>query len=205
MSLLEQSLFDFSNHLAAKEPVPGGGGAAALIGALAAALGSMAGNYTVGKKAYAEHEPEVKAAVEACEGLRMRLLALVDADAQAFEPLSRAYALPKEDPGTKAALEAATRNAVLAPIGIVQCCKELSPLLETLRAFGSRLMQSDVGCAAYAAAAAMECAYLNVLVNLRALPEGKQLDEQVRPMLDEALPRLRAVAEDVRSSLAVGK
>ena len=205
MSLLEQSLFDFSHHLAAKEPVPGGGGAAALIGALAAALGSMAGNYTVGKKAYAAHEAEVQAAIEACDGLRMRLLALVDADAQAFEPLSRAYALPKEDPGTKAALEAATRNAVQAPIGIVQCCAELAPVLETLRAFGSKLMQSDVGCAAYAAAAAMECAWLNVLVNLRALPEGKQLDEQVCPMLDEALPTLRAVAEDVRASLEIGK
>lgn len=203
MSLLEQSLFEFSNHLAAREPVPGGGGAAALIGAIAAALGSMAGNYTVGKKSYAEHEPEVKAAVEACDALRLRLLALVDADAQAFEPLSRAYALPKDDPNTKVALESATRNAVLAPMGIVQCCAELVAPLETLRAFGSRLMQSDVGCAAYAAAAAMECAWLNVLVNLRALPEGKQLDEQVRPLLDAALPKLRAVAEDVRENLKI--
>lgn len=203
MSLLEQSVFEFSNHLAAKEPVPGGGGAAALIGALAAALGSMAGNYTVGKKAYAAHENEVQAAIEACDGLRMRLLALVDADAQAFEPLSRAYALPKDDPGTGAALESATRNAVLAPMGIVQCCSELVAPLETLHAYGSKIMQSDVGCAAYAAAAAMECAYLNVLVNLRALPEGKQLDEQVRPLLDAALPKLRAVAEDVRESLTV--
>ncbi len=204
MSLLEQSLFEYSHHLAAKEPVPGGGGAAALIGALAAALGSMAGNYTVGKKAYAAHEAEVQAAVEACDGLRMRLLALVDADAQAFEPLSRAYALPKDDPDTAAALEAATRNAVLAPMGIVQCCTELATPLETLRAHGSKIMQSDVGCAAYAATAAMECAYLNVLVNLRALPEGKQLDEQVRPMLEAALPKLRKIAEDVRASLEIG-
>ena len=203
MRWLEQSLFDFSNHLAAKEPVPGGGGAAALIGALAAALGSMAGNYTVGKKAYAAHEPEVKAAIEEAEGLRLRMLALVDADAEAFEPLSKAYALPKDDPAAEAARQDAARNAVLAPIGIVQCCAELAPVLETLRAYGSRLMQSDVGCAAYAGAAAMECAWLNVLVNLSALPEGKQLDEQVRPMLDTALPRLRAVAEDVRESLKI--
>ena len=203
MSLLEQSLYDFSHHLAAKEPVPGGGGAAALIGALAAALGSMAGNYTVGKKTYAAHEAEVQAAIEACDGLRMRLLNLVDADAEAFEPLSRAYALPKDDPNTAPALEAATRDAVLAPIGIIRCCAELSPLLETLRAYGSKLMQSDVGCAAYATAAAMECAYLNVLVNLRSLPEGKQMDAEVRPILDEALPRLRAVAEGVRKSLKI--
>ena len=203
MRWLEQSLFDFSNHLAAKEPVPGGGGAAALIGALAAALGSMAGNYTVGKKAYAAHEPEVKAAIEEAEGLRLRMLALVDADAEAFEPLSKAYALPKDDPAAEAARQDAARNAVLAPIGIVQCCAELAPVLETLRAYGSRLMQSDVGCAAYAGAAAMECAWLNVLVNLRTLPEGAQLETQVRPMLDTALPRLRAVAEDVRESLKI--
>ena len=203
MRWLEQNLSDFTNHLAAKEPVPGGGGAAALIGALAAALGSMAGNYTVGKKAYAEHEAEVRSAIRAADGLRARLLALIDADAEAFEPLSRAYALPKDDPNTEAALLEATRGAVQAPMGILQCCAELAPVLETLHAYGSRLMQSDVGCAAYAAAAAAECAYLNVLVNLRALPEGKQLDAQVRPLLDAALPRLRAVAEDVKETLKI--
>lgn len=201
MGWLEQSLSDFTNHLAAKEPVPGGGGAAALIGALAAALGSMAGNYTVGKKAYAAHEPEVRSAIEAADGLRARLLALIDADAQAFEPLSRAYALPRDDPDTEAALQEATRGAVPAPTGIAQCCAELAPVLEILHAYGSRLMQSDVGCAAYAAAAAAECAYLNVLVNLRALPEGRQLDDAVRPLLEAALPRLRAVAEDVKETL----
>lgn len=203
MGWLEQSIMDFTGHLAAKEPVPGGGGAAALIGAVAAALGSMAGNYTVGKKAYAAHEDAVRSAIVAADGLRERLLALIDADAEAFEPLSRAYALPKDDPNAEAALLEATRGAVLAPIGILQCCAELAPVLETLHAYGSRLMQSDVGCAAYAAAAAAECAYLNVLVNLRALPEGRQLDAQVRPLLDAALPRLRAVAEDVKETLKI--
>lgn len=201
MKLIEETCLNFTNRLAAREPVPGGGGAAALIGALAAALGSMAGNYTVGKKAYAAHESEVRSAIEAADGLRARLLALIDADAEAFEPLSRAYALPRDDPDTEAALQEATRGAVLAPMGIAQCCAELAPVLEILHAYGSRLMQSDVGCAAYAAAAAAECAYLNVLVNLRALPEGRQLDDEVRPLLEAALPRLRAVAEDVKETL----
>lgn len=201
MSWMEQSVLEFSARLAAKEPVPGGGGAAALIGALAAALGSMAGRYTIGKKAYAAHEPEVLAAVQAADELRLRLLAFIDADAEAFAPLSNAYALPKDDPNTEAALIEATRGAVLAPIGIVQCCAELAPILETLRSYGSKIMQSDVGCAAYAAAAAMECADLNVLVNLRALPEGEQLYAQVKPIMDAALPKLKAVAERVKEQL----
>ena len=97
MRWLEQNLSDFTNHLAAKEPVPGGGGAAALIGALAAALGSMAGNYTMGKKAYAEHEAEVRSAIRAADGLRARLLALIDADAEACCTASAGPACRKLD------------------------------------------------------------------------------------------------------------
>ena len=87
---IDYSLQSFTDHLSAREPVPGGGGAAALIGALAAALCSMAGNYSTDKKSAEGHETELREAIDKAEELRMRLLALVDADAEAFAPLAAA-------------------------------------------------------------------------------------------------------------------
>lgn len=98
MNTAEQSCGAFLDALASKAPVPGGGGASALAGALGAALCTMVGNYTVGKQKYAAVEEDVKALMARAEDLRARLLGLVDTDAAAFEPLSRAYAIPKEDP-----------------------------------------------------------------------------------------------------------
>ena len=98
MKLEEMTLAQFAEQLAAKTPVPGGGGASALMGALGAALGSMVANYTVGKRKYAAVEEEVQDILARMEELRKKLLELVEEDAAAFEPLSRAYAIPKDDP-----------------------------------------------------------------------------------------------------------
>ncbi|MDR1908585.1 MAG: cyclodeaminase/cyclohydrolase family protein, partial [Spirochaetaceae bacterium] len=92
--MIEESCVEFSRLLAGKDPVPGGGGAAALTGALGVALGSMAGNLTLGKKRYAAVEGEMLRLLEEAERLRESLLALVEADAGAFEPVMRAYRLP---------------------------------------------------------------------------------------------------------------
>ena len=103
--LTGKSLAAFTEVLAAKEPVPGGGGAAAAAGALGAALCIMVGNYTVGKKKYAAYEADVLRIMDEAERLRVELIRLVDADAEAFTPLSQAYAIPKEDPKQQQVLE----------------------------------------------------------------------------------------------------
>ena len=97
-SLTELSCLQFSEQLASKAPVPGGGGTAALIGALAAGLGCMAANLTVGKKKYLPYEEDHIRIIARCSGLRQRFLELVDEDAAAFEPLSAAYSMDKNDP-----------------------------------------------------------------------------------------------------------
>lgn len=118
---------DFAEILASKESVPGGGGAAALTGALGAALCSMVGNFTIGKKKYAAVEDDVKAILNKAAILREQLLRLVDADAQAFAPLSKAYAISKEDPHRDTVLEEATLNACKAPMEMVRrCCTALN-------------------------------------------------------------------------------
>ena len=197
MKLVEESVFEFTNKLAAHAPVPGGGGAAALIGSLAAALCSMTGHYSQGKPRAQGHEDELSAALKTAENMRLQLIALVDADAEAFAPLAAAWKQPED----KAALEEATLNACLAPMGMLQCCHTLLPALETMRAYGSKQMQSDVGCAASALAAALECAGMNLLVNSRTLADGKIMERQLLDMLDADLPRARTIAQDVLTEL----
>ena len=126
MKLIEETCLNFTNRLAAREPVPGGGGAAALIGALAAALCSMAGNYSTDKKSAEGHETELREAIDKAEELRMQLLSLVDADAEAFAPLAAAWRLPKDEVG-KAALQQATLDACVAPMDMLQSCAALVP------------------------------------------------------------------------------
>ena len=96
MNIATQTCTEFLEALASKAPVPGGGGASALVGAVGVALGNMVGNLTVGKKKYADVEADVRALDQRSEALRRKLEALVAADAEVFEPLSRAYGLPKD-------------------------------------------------------------------------------------------------------------
>ena len=95
MELLESSLVNFTEQLASPAAVPGGGGASALVGALGIALGDMVGELTVGKKKYADVEEEIRALMVRAQDLRVRLLACIAKDAEAFEPLSKAYGIPK--------------------------------------------------------------------------------------------------------------
>ena len=103
MDLTQLSCEDFLSRLASKAPAPGGGGAAALVGAAGVALGNMVGNLTTGKKKYSAVEEEILALNARAETLRKRLEALVQADADAFTPLAAAYGLPRETPEQQAA------------------------------------------------------------------------------------------------------
>ncbi|MBQ3913228.1 MAG: cyclodeaminase/cyclohydrolase family protein, partial [Lachnospiraceae bacterium] len=138
--LTEKTCRDFTEVLASNKPVPGGGGGAAMAGALAVSLCAMAGNFTVGKKKYADVEEEAKELLTECEELRIRLLNLVEADAEAFEPLSKAYSIPKDDPSRADRLEEATMNAIMAPLDIMDACADVIELLDRMYAICNRMM-----------------------------------------------------------------
>ena len=202
--LYENTCAEFAAQLASKAPVPGGGGAAALIGALAAALGAMATRLTVGKKKFLPYAEANARLIDDCDRLRDRLLELVEADAAAFEPLSRAYSMDKSDPDYAATMRAATLEAASVPLQMVECCAELIALLETLPETCSKLLLSDVGCAAAAAKAALECAAMNVFVNTRLLPEDAQaqrMEQRAAALLSESGARADAVSEAVMAYL----
>ena len=119
-NMTETSCRAFAEALASKAPVPGGGGASALAGSLGAALCSMVGNYTLGKPKYAAVEADVRAILEEAERLRTRLLNLVKEDAAAFAPLSRAYGIPKDDPGRGEIMEQCLRDAAAPPMEMLR-------------------------------------------------------------------------------------
>lgn len=202
--LTQKSCRDFTEALASRAPVPGGGGAAALVGACGAALCAMVGNLTLGRKQYASVQDDVRRMLSLCGAQQTRLLELVEEDAAGFEPLSRAYSIPRDDPSRDAVLENATRLACGAPMDMMEtCCRTISVLEEMLDK-GSVTLVSDVGCGALCAAAALESASLNVFVNTRTLKDraaAADLDTRARAMLAEYLPRARRVADETRRRL----
>lgn len=199
-NLTDRSCKDFTEALAAKKPVPGGGGAAALTGALAASLCMMVGNYTTGKKKYAAYEEDIQHILKEAEALRVRLLELTDEDAKAFEPLSRAYSIPKNDPSRDDVLETATLNACRAPMEMMRCCEQIISLLQEMLVKGSVMLVSDIGCGAAIARAAMESASMNVFVNTAALrdrDQAKNLENEVNQILRKSLTKADVIVETV--------
>ena len=184
----DKTIKQFTEELCSNAPVPGGGGASALMGALSASLCSMVGELTTGKKKYAEYQIDIERILADSKYLNDELLDLMQKDADAFEPLSKAYGIPKDDPERDDILEAALVVAAQAPYDIVIKCKEVAALVEELVTKGSRLAISDVGVAASACRAAATGAAMNVYINTKLMKNRKyaeQLNEETNRAIDE--------------------
>ena len=168
------SLNEFSEKLFSKEPVPGGGGASALIGALAVSLGAMAANLTLGKEKYAEYTDELNANLKKAEKLRLRLLELIEEDATGFGEINKAY---KVKPREEALIEKALVSAATPPLKMMEAIKEVIDILIVFADKTSVLVVSDVGVGAKFAEAALESAYLNVVVNVKLMKDEKTATE----------------------------
>ncbi len=174
MKMLEKPATQFLSELSSNAPVPGGGGASAAVGAFAAALGMMVTNLTIGKKKYADYEEEVKVVRDRLEGLRDQLIDLVDGDAVAFEPLSKAYSIPKDDPERDTIMENALYEASVVPMSIMETVLAAAKELEVLVEKGSKLAVSDVGVGILFAQAAIEGASLNVYINTKSMKDRER-------------------------------
>ena len=143
---------EFVEVLASKAPVPGGGGASALVGAVGTALGNMVGSLTVGKKKYADVEEEMWELKGKCDQLQKDFLRLIERDAEVFEPLSKAYGMPKETEEEKAekarVMAIVLKDACSVPMEIMEKCCEALDLIKEFAAKGSKLAISDAGVAA---------------------------------------------------------
>lgn len=190
----------FADILASKSATPGGGGASALAGALGAALGTMVGNLTVGKKKYAAVEDDLKTLMAEAETVRQELLDCIDADAEAFAPLSKAYAIPKDDPGRPEIMEACLRTAAAVPMRILKLCCRAIDLHRAFADKGSVLAVSDAGTGVVLCWGAMYGAAMNVLVNTKSMTDrawAEQLNAEVFSLMDKYWKIADAVYEDV--------
>ena len=171
MSFSNTELSKFSAEVGSRSPVPGGGGAAAYAGALGAALGVMASELTRGKKKYMEHTAELDRIISGLDALRAELVALVDGDAEAFEPLSRAYAIPHGVPGRSEEMERCLRRAAESPMRIVRCCCRCIALLAELSDMCAPLSVSDAATGVTLCRAALLGGAMNVRVNTHYMRE----------------------------------
>jgi formiminotetrahydrofolate cyclodeaminase len=200
MAFRDQTIDAFMQELSSKAPVPGGGGASALVGALSASLTHMVGSLTVGKPKYVAVEAEMNELLKQTEALVNRFLALMDEDAEAFEPLAQAYRLPKETEEEKASkaiqMEAALKSAVQPPLAIMETCEQALPLIAFCAEKGSVVAVSDAGVAASLCRAALEGASLNVLINTQGM-QDKAYAEMLNIRARELLSRAGTRAEEI--------
>ena len=193
----------FVEVLASNEPAPGGGGAAALVGAIGTALGNMVGSLTVGKKKYADVEAEIIALKAKCDALQTQLLDQVEADEINFLPLAMAYGIPKDDPTRDAVMEEATMIACSTPVKIMELCCEAMEAIAIFAAKGSRLAVSDAGCGAVCVKAALQAASLNVFINTKSL-KNREVAEEMNAKCFAMLDKYCAMADEIFETVKAG-
>ena len=208
MTMTEMSCNDFVKELSSKAPVPGGGGASAMVGALGAALGSMVGQLTVGKKKYADVEDEIKSLMIKTEKLQQELLELVEKDAEVFAPLAKAYGMPKETEAEKADKErvmaVVLKDACSVPLEIMKKCCQAIDLHEEYAAKGSTLAISDAGVGVIFCKSALQGASLNVFINTNSMADeeyAQKINEEADQMLFEYTMKADEIYASVFSRL----
>ncbi|MDR0889279.1 MAG: cyclodeaminase/cyclohydrolase family protein [Oscillospiraceae bacterium] len=204
MDITNESCGEFLAALASNAPTPGGGGAAALVGAVGMALGNMVGNLTVGKKTYAAVEDEIKQLLSRCDALQKDLLDMVAQDAACFAPLAKAYGISKDDPTRPLVLEQALAVACSAPLRIMELCCEAIAQIRVFAEKGSRMAVSDAGCAAVICKAALQSASLNVFINTKSMQNREAAEARnlrAKAMLDEYCAMADEIFTAVRAKL----
>ena len=203
MDMTLASCREFVTVLASDAPAPGGGGAAALVGAIGTALGNMVGSLTVGKKKYADVQDEILALKAKCDDLQKQLLDQVEADEVNFLPLAKAYGIPKDDPNRDKVMEEATIIACSTPMHIMELCCEAIDAIAVFAAKGSRLAVSDAGCGAVCVKAALQAASLNVFINTKTL-KNREVAEEMNAKCLGMLDKYGAMADEIFETVKAG-
>ena len=177
----ELKVSEFLSTLSSKQPVPGGGGASALAGALGNGLGQMVANLTIGKKRYAGVEEEIKGLLAHMERLQRDFVVLADRDEEVFAPLAAAYGLPsgtEEEKAHKAkVMEARLLDATYVPLEIMEKAVEMLGVLDVLAVKGSRMAISDVGVGVQFVRTALLGAVMNVYINTKSMKDREKAEE----------------------------
>ncbi len=206
MSFTSKSLDEFVALLASKEPVPGGGGASALVGAVGTALGNMVGSLTLGKKKYTDVQEDIIVLKEKADALQKDLLSLVEKDAEVFEPLAKAYGLPKDTEEQRAekarVMESALKAACEVPMEIMGKCCAAIELQREFSKKGAAIALSDAGVGVAFCKAALLGASLNVFINTKAM-QDRPYAQSMNARADGMLCRYTALADEIYNDVAV--
>lgn len=198
--MIEKSCIDFVGALSSKAPVPGGGGASALVAALGAALGNMVGQLTIGKKKYVHVEEEIMELMEKTEALEHELLQLVEKDAEAFAPLAKAYGMPKtteeEKKEKERVMAIVLKDACDVPLEIMKKCCEAIDLMEAYAQKGSALAISDAGVGVIFCKSALQGASLNVFINTGSMAD-RDYAETINKEADDLLLTYTVKADEI--------
>ncbi len=203
MDMTLETCRKFVEVLASDAPAPGGGGAAALVGAIGTALGNMVGSLTVGKKKYADVGAEIIDLKAKCDALQKELLDQVEADEVNFLPLAKAYGIPKDDPNRDKIMEEATIIACSTPIKIMELCCQAIDYIKVFADKGSRLAVSDAGCGAVICKAALQAASLNVFINTKTL-KNRDVAEDMNRHANVMLNTYGQLADEIFNTVKAG-
>lgn len=178
-----QTIQEFLDKLASSDPTPGGGGAAALLGAMGAALTSMVCNLTIGKEKYADVEDEMKATLKQAEELRASLTDMIAADVEVFDKLMGSYGLPKDTDEEKAArseaIQVALREATDVPLNCARACADVIAVSRSAAENGNTNVISDAGVSVMAAYGGLKSAALNVNINAGSIKDKAFAEERL--------------------------
>lgn len=199
---------EFLDVLSSKEPVPGGGGASALAGALGNALGQMVSNLTIGKKKYALVEDEIKELAERMKGIQGQFTQLADQDAKVFAPLAKCYSLPSDTEEEKAykaeVMEARLLDASLVPMEIMEKAAEMLEIMDIFADKGSRMAVSDVGVGVQFIRTALLGAVMNVYINTKSMKnrgKAEEMNEKAERLIREGTEAADRIYQKVLGQL----
>ena len=204
----EAQIKDYLELLSSKAPVPGGGGASALAGALGDSLGQMVVHLTLGKKRYAQAEQDMLNYERELKRLQQEFLMLADKDAEVFAPLAQCYSLPSATPEEKAykekVMEERLLDASCVPLEIMERAVEMLDILEVLGEKGSRLAISDVGVGVQFIRTAVLGAVMNVYINTKSMKnrdKAEDLNARAERLIEEGTARADRIYAGVLEQL----
>lgn len=208
MKLIDYTVREFTDLLASDAPAPGGGSAAALEGALGIALTKMVGQLTAGRAKYAEHQEFADALLEQAEIIRTDFLQVIDRDTEAFNGVSAVFAMPRqtqeEKDARKAAMQKALKACTVTPFEMMTYALQALRLTQQAVGKTNTSAASDLGVAALSLKAAIQGAWLNILINIGGFDDQEFVQsyrKQGEALLAEALPLADQVYETIAASL----
>jgi formiminotetrahydrofolate cyclodeaminase len=196
MAMADQSVREFVEAVAAKQPTPGGGAVASIVAALAAALGRMVVNYSIGRKSLAAHDALHQEALSSLRELTSRALELAEDDAKAYGRLNALWKLDERDPVRVQEMAGAVEAAIAAPHAVLHVCMETLRLLQQLCGTTNAMLASDLAMAAILAEAGARSAAWNVRINLPQLE-----DAQVRSTFEQTVSQTLAAAHRIAAEI----